>query len=264
MTQNKNPYEPSAITPQVETAARPSTAIGKPMATLVAVFACSLIAVVAGEILSVIALLPPLNHWLDLDGEFSGLILIGMPMLAGGCGALAGFVLGLLYPNWWPRPASAVVASLPAITFAIANYNPREAVALMSVSGIMLLATTIGILLTHRVLVSIEHRRSSLAATQKTGALSTPGRVVAVVAYVMALGSLVYDVWLWQSLLINKHSGQEFALIGALVLGILAVTLNVFVWAAYLHRKRVAIVAGVASFTGCVAVLTLWYLQLIG
>jgi len=73
MTQNANPYEPSATTLQ-ETAARQSTAIGKPMAALVGVFTCAFIAVVAGELLSVIALLPPMNH---------------------------GFALGLLYPRPW-------------------------------------------------------------------------------------------------------------------------------------------------------------------
>jgi hypothetical protein len=136
-------------------------AIGKPLATLVAVFTCAFVAVVAGEVLSVIALLPPLNHWLDLDDEFSGLILIAMPMLAGGCGAVTGFALGPLYPRSWTRLASTAVALLPAIIFASTNYNPREAVTVMSISGIMLLATIIGILMTHRVLVSIEHRRST-------------------------------------------------------------------------------------------------------
>ncbi|GAA4454334.1 hypothetical protein GCM10023156_26640 [Novipirellula rosea] len=57
--------------------------------------------------------------------------------------------------------------------------------------------------------------------------------------------------------------GHELPLIAAFGIGILAVASNVDVGADHPNRKRVAMIAGFASFAGCVAVIAFWYLRLI-
>ncbi len=61
----------------------------------------------------------------------------------------------------------------------------------------------------------------------------------------------------------SERLGHELPLIGAFGMGISAVASNVYVWAAHPNRKRIAMIAGFASFVGCVAVLAFWYLRLI-
>ncbi|WP_442511879.1 hypothetical protein SH528x_003625 [Novipirellula sp. SH528] len=234
------------------------------MASLVGLFVGTIAAVVVGEILSLIALFPPLSHWLNLDGEFSGLILIGMPMFAGGCGALAGLVLGLMYRRACCHLVSVVVGSLPAVMYSVGSYTSRESlVTINAIGGIMISATMVAVVFTHFVLVSIDRRRLTLTFSTNTQSVVRTGRVATVIASVLALVSLSYDAWLYWILSSSERLGHELPLIGAFGMGILAGASNVYVWAAHPNRKRVAMIAGFASFAGCVAVLAFWYLRLI-
>lgn len=261
MTAAPNPYEPALVQTEVMVTSAP---LGKPRATLVGVFVVTLSAVVVGEVLSLVALIPPLSHWLDLDGEFGALILIAMPVLAGGCGALAGLVLGLFYPSTWSRLASAIAGSLPAMLFCANGYQSRESVvSVTAIGGIMILATTTGVMFTHSVLVSIERRRTSHKPASQTNPSAREGILVAMIATGIATASLIFDVWLWWTLESESRLGIEFRLTEVFGLGLLAVATNVYVWAAYPNRKRTAVIVGSASFAGCVVVLSLWFLYLI-
>lgn len=262
MTESPNPYESALVqTEAIVSSAPTSTSLGKPRATLVGVFVATLSAAVFGEVLSIVALIPPLNHWLDIDGEFAGLIVIGMPMLAGGCGAVAGVALGLMYPSPWSRWAAAIAGALPALLYLYNGYRPQDpADGIFTVVGIMILSTVAGAIFTARMLISIERRRASQTPTIQT---ARTGLFVTVIAAVLAAASLIVDVWLWESLDSKSVLGLEFRLVGTFGVGLLAVATNVYVWAAYPNRKRVAMIMGLLSFTGCFAVLSLWFLRLI-
>lgn len=263
MTEQSNPYEPIATEPEKRSAERAT--LGKPLAALVGVFACAAASVVVGEVLSLIGLFPPINGWIDFDNEFAGLILVGMPMLAGVAGALAGLVLGLLYPRLFCRLISAITGSFPAVLFCYGNYaDEKSRVSTFAISGIMIVSTVLGVLFTHRMLRSIEQRRSSQATDAEPARSSTGCRIETVIALGLAAFSVVYDACLWRVIESDEKSGHEFPLIGAFGLAVLAVALNVYVWAAHPHRKAIAITSGLVALVTFVAVLSFWYLRLIG
>lgn len=256
-----NPYEPATI--PTGTRSPVSRSLNRPLTALVGVFACGAVSVVAGELLSLIALFPPMNHWTNLDGEFDGLILVGMPMLAGGCGALAGLSLGMLYPRRYGRLVSGLIGSLPALWFCWQNYGAEDSpVSVIAVSSIMVIATVVAVLFTHRMMRSIDRRRSTETSATESRRSGCAGRVMVATSFLLAIFSVAYDVWLWRGIASDDNVSHEFTLIGAFGLGMVAVAVNVAVGAAYPHRKLVAIVGGLAAFTGTLGVICFWYWQL--
>jgi hypothetical protein len=262
MTEQPNPYEAIASEPDKRSAER--STLGKPLAALFGVFACAAASAVVGEVLSLVGLFPPVSGWIDFDNEFAGLILVGMPMLAGGAGALAGLVLGLLYPRFFCRLVSIIIGSLPAVLFCYGNYADESSrVSSMAISGIMIVSTVLGVVFTHRLLRRVEHRRGNQSSDAVPAKSSTSGRIATVIALGLAALSVVYDGWLWRVIESDKKSGHEFPLILAFGLAVLAVALNVYVWAAHPHRKAIAITSGLGAFVAFLAVLSVWYLRLI-
>lgn len=97
--------------------------LGRGMAALVGFFVCGFAAAVVGEALSLVVLIPPLSHWTHLDGEFDPLILIGMPPMTGGCGALAGISLGVMFRHRGKRLIASCVGALPALLLYSQSYD---------------------------------------------------------------------------------------------------------------------------------------------
>ena len=103
---NDNPYR----SPDSTSAAQEFEP-GKPLGCLATLFVANVIgcgvAVIVGEALSFFVLLPPMNRWFSMNGEFDSLIVIGMPMWAGGVSLITVTILA----------QRCLVSSLPASPF---------------------------------------------------------------------------------------------------------------------------------------------------
>jgi O-antigen/teichoic acid export membrane protein len=122
------------------------------------------VAVIVGEALAFFALMPPMNRWLSMNGEFDGLLLIGMPIWAGGFSLIASTVLGGTFPRKYAANSAIVVGSiLTAAFFAIAVIHanrPSEWYSAFTVSVILQAAMAVGVIAAHKGLKRINRIRT--------------------------------------------------------------------------------------------------------
>ena len=109
---------------------------------------CS-VAIITGETLAVIVLLPPMNGWFSMNGEFDGLILIGMPMWAAGYGFVTAIVFGATFPRKYAAAIAIAVCSVMVTWFcwsiATTANGPSDRYSALTISAILLAAITSGV-----------------------------------------------------------------------------------------------------------------------
>lgn len=270
MTFDPNPYEATKSQQDVpDSEPDVNDSFGRPLASLVGFFVCGGGAVVIGEVLSLIALLPPINKLTHLDGQFHGLILIGMPMLAGGCGALAGITLGILHRNNFRRLLASIVGVLPALFYYSQTYNshltdgwedsPKPA---MVVSLIMILATVSAVQFSNYFFNLIKARRANAATSDPVEKSTSRGLVATGVAVMTSLASVCCDLAYWKNLGESDY-GNEFLLVGTFLLALFAIGPSIYLLAAYRQRRLIGIICTLAALIGFLLVLGRWYWQLI-
>ncbi|WP_182865596.1 hypothetical protein [Stieleria mannarensis] len=159
----KNPYR-SPKSPSSTEELEPA----KPLGCLATLFLANVIgigiAVIVGETLTFFVLLPPMNRWFSMNGEFDGLILIGMPMWASGFSLITATIFGILYPRRFSSGiAIAVGLGLIAAFFwniAKTANRPSEWYSALTVSVILLIAVAAGVMIAHRGLNRISRVRA--------------------------------------------------------------------------------------------------------
>ncbi len=121
-------------------------------------------ALIVGEALALIALMPPMNRWLGMNGEFDGLLLIGMPIWAGGFSLIASTVLGGTFPRRYAANSAIVVGFiLTAAYFGIAVVHanrPSDWYSAITISVILQAAMTVGVIAAHKGLKRINRYRT--------------------------------------------------------------------------------------------------------
>jgi NAD/NADP transhydrogenase beta subunit len=270
MISEPNPYEATSSSQDVQDSEpNANDSLGRLLASLVGFFVCSCGAVVVGEVLSFIALIPPINKLTHLDGEFDGLILIGMPMLAGGCGALAGITLGVFHRNRFARLFASIVGSLPAMFFYSQTYNSHltdpwqnSPIPMIVVNLIMILATVSAVQFSHFVINLIKLRRANAVTSAPVKKSTSQGLVAASIALFMSFASLFCDYAFWKTLEESEYV-NEFFLVGTFLLALLAIAPSVYLLAAYRRRRLIGISCALAAVVGFLLVLGRWYLRLI-
>lgn len=246
--------------------------LGRGMAALFGLFVCGFAAAVVGEALSLVVLIPPLSHWTHLDGEFDVFILIGMPPMAGGCGALGGISLGVMCRHRRRRLIASCVGALPAMLLYSQSYDSHQTdgwenspIPAFVFSLIMLLATFAAVVIADRILRSIEQRRARLSSGEEVTQPVSQGRVPTGIVLALSAISLLGNAWLWRILNQDDNSGSgfEFPELGSCLVSLFAITASVYLLAAHPRRRLTAIACGLASLIGFLIVLATWYVQVL-
>lgn len=163
MSMNPYRFDSSTTDASQETTAAPRGRLATLLRTIL--IGC-VSAVVVGEIMSVTVLIPPLNGWFSMDGEFDGLILIGMPIWAGGFSLLSSFVLGLLHPRRGALQITLVIHSIIMSFFAWnmiqSAHNSSGRYSAVTVSVIGWIAVCIGMVIAERSLSRIGKETSDV------------------------------------------------------------------------------------------------------
>lgn len=162
------PYTPPLTGESAIYAAERRCLISKWLTVPVGFLAGGLIAAAASFFLALICLAPPLSHAFHLNGEFSGLLLIGLPVLAFPCGAIGGIFLGSTRTWRHGFTIAVCLGCLPAIVyFLVGAWQPgmhtsgKEQFISTGVSSVlMMLATIIGLRLTEWSFRCVERHRS--------------------------------------------------------------------------------------------------------
>lgn len=246
--------------------------LGRGMAALVGFFVCGFAAAVVGEALSLVVLIPPLSHWTHFDGEFDPLILIGMPPMAGGCGALAGISLGILFRQRKRRMIASCVGALPALLLYSQSYDSHltdgwenSPIPAFVVSLIILLAAVTAVVIADRVLRSIEQRRARVSSREEVTEPVSQARVTTGIVLVLSVVGLLCNASLWRVLNQegNSGSGFEFPLLGSCLVSLLTIAASVYLLAAHPRRRLTAIACGLTSLIGFLVVLATWYVRVL-
>lgn len=145
-----------------------------PMATgvacAVAVFYGAFFAAVIAVGLSIFILMPPMNHWFDLDGEFDGLIIFLMPPLAAGCSVFSGLTFGLARRKAWRLRAAVILAAVISSGFTtLSLIGNSHLVGTLTVAGVLFTAMVCSVLLLSPVFRHIEKRRAEAARRRDQG-----------------------------------------------------------------------------------------------
>lgn len=104
--------------------------------------------------LMIACFMTPVAHWVCLDGEFDGLLLLALPILSLPAGALAGTFLGVF---WGTRYQAAIVllATIPPAGFLFvmtafertaSKRQPDQFISSCAIAGFMWLATAAAVL----------------------------------------------------------------------------------------------------------------------
>ncbi|KAA5539207.1 hypothetical protein FYK55_25130 [Roseiconus nitratireducens] len=152
-TPRESPYRPPAELSELDPAEK---RLGRFGTVLSALLINGGTAVLVGEVLAIAVLIPPLNRWFGMTGEFDGLIVIGMPIWAGGFSLLTGLVLGFTFPRRFAAAGAILLGWLTVAMFLFTSIRttnrPSEWYASLTVSGILVIALTIGVVVAKGVL----------------------------------------------------------------------------------------------------------------
>ncbi|MCO8122801.1 hypothetical protein NHH03_13720 [Stieleria sp. TO1_6] len=169
-----NPYKVSEIEEASAAKSKAPDSISKMTGTVVGGAVGAIFAAVVSALLSFLALIPPLNRLTQLVGEFDGLILVAMPPIAAGCGALAGVLFCLLGHHRTAGRIATAAGSLPALIFfyraldLYSNDNANDSpIPALVIGLILILAVAASVLIVSLVLSSLTGPKKSIPAEEK-------------------------------------------------------------------------------------------------
>lgn len=218
-------------------------------------------AVIVGEILCFLVLLPPMNRWFGTTGEFDILILIGMPIWAGGVGLIAANILGFAYPRKFCS-GIAIMVSLGIVAMVFLNTaktNDRSDAldSTLTFSGILVIAITTGVLIARQTLRRVNRIRSMPVPSLKGQGNTTAFRRKLLV-FLTLLFFLIDAAVLWD--IVQGSDGIwlfPVSLFG-LVFGLVVVAFNAYHFAAHDDVRKLAKICLALMITGLAATIFLW------